>query len=54
MAFGDFDASSRLAPNGVGLVSGLTPTLSDEAQGQVYDYAGGFQALNSSLAGGCL
>jgi len=36
-----------------GLVSGSTPTLSDEAQGQVYDYAGGFQVLNSGLVGGC-
>ena len=54
MAFGDLDPSRMMASNGMGLVSGLTPTLPDEAQGQVYDYAGGFKALNSSLARGCL
>jgi len=54
MAFGDLDPPAMMAPNGMGLVSLLTPTLPDEAQGQVYDYAGGFKALNSSLARGCL
>ena len=54
MAFGDLDPSIMMAPNGMGLVSLLMPTLPDEAQGQVYDYAGGFKALNSSFARGCL
>jgi len=65
MAFGDLDPSKMMAPNGMGLVSLLMSTLPDEAQssrgakphptltqGQVYDYAGGFKALNSSLARG--
>ena len=49
MAFGDLDPSAMRAPNGMGLVSLLTPTLPDEAQGQDYDYAGGFNAINSCL-----
>jgi len=43
------DPSAMWAPNGMGLVSLLIPTLPDEAQGQDYDYAGGFNAINSGL-----
>jgi len=41
------DPGAMMAPKGMGLVSRLMPTLPDEAQGQVYDYAGGFKAINS-------
>jgi len=54
LAFGDLDPSTLMAPNGIGLVSGLMPTLPDEAQGQVYFYAGGFKAINSGLVKGRL
>ena len=46
LAFGDLDPCTVAAPNGMGLVSYLVPTL--------YDHAGGFNALNSSPpAAGC-
>ena len=38
------DLSTIAAPNGMGLVSLLMPTL--------YEYAGGFNAINSSLVRG--